>query len=210
MAISPTETVTEGLDQTHRPSVGLERGTVFLTEHKKTWAHVFARQSAILEALIRPHIGVLEHVGSTAVPGLIAKPIVDIALGLSPAISIEEVCLPLVQARYLDRGNFGRDGGVRLFIGTDDWNRSIVHVHVLSTSDRKWMLYRDFKEVLTACPVLRAEYVNLKRRLAMLYPNNRRAYTAGKAKFIDKIHEKAGSLKLETLAIEREEMIKSS
>jgi GrpB-like predicted nucleotidyltransferase (UPF0157 family) len=65
-----------------KPALGLTYGTVQLAEWDSCWAAAFERLAAILRDAVAEHVSAVEHVGSTAVPGLVAKPILDTAVGL--------------------------------------------------------------------------------------------------------------------------------
>jgi GrpB-like predicted nucleotidyltransferase (UPF0157 family) len=122
----------------------------------------------------------IEHVGSTAVPGLAAKPIIDLQVSVADAEDepayvpgIERVVAPLRS----------REPGHRYFRPSGD-NPRDAHVHVCDAGsdwERDHLLFRDY---LRVHPVARNEYALLKRNLASQYPDDRLAYTDAKSAFI--------------------------
>jgi GrpB-like predicted nucleotidyltransferase (UPF0157 family) len=130
----------------------------------------------------------LEHIGSTAVPGLLAKPVVDLLVSV-PDVDEEEAYRPALESLGLVLR--AREPGHRFFRPPAGSPR-IVHVHVCqrgSTWEREHLAFRDR---LRARPDLAAAYVELKQRLAAQDGMDRVAYTEGKAEFIRSVVDSAG------------------
>lgn len=162
--------------------LGLRNGAVRLVDHQPGWAAAFDAARARIESALDPGLILgLEHVGSTAVPGLIAKPIIDIALQI-PAAAATPIA-PLVAAGYLDRGDKGADGGHLLALEPEPDVRT-EHLHVVRAGDGLWAIYLSFRDRLRADPAARDRYAALKRRLAAAHASERERYTAAKAAFI--------------------------
>jgi len=123
-------------------------------------------------------------VGSTAVPGLVSKPILDVAVGLAPKATEEAVVASLESAGYEFRGDKGDDGGL-LFILTDAPNHRLAHLHAVRYSDNRWQRYVAFRDLLRAQPNVRRAYAELKRSLAARHRLDRGSYTDAKAAFIE-------------------------
>src|SRR5678815_3715102 len=94
--------------------IGLERHTVRLVEHDREWASLFAVEEARLRERIGDLVADIQHVGSTAVPGLVAKPILDIAVAVASREKIALVVGRLRDLGYIDRGDAGSEGGYLL------------------------------------------------------------------------------------------------
>ena len=122
----------------------------------------------------------IEHIGSTAVPGLEAKPIIDIllALGAFPPSSHAIAALQMLGYEYLgehgipDR-HFFRKGRPRSH-----------HLHVVQPGGAHWTRHIRFRDLLRAKPSLRAEYASLKVSLARRFGEDRQSYTKAKGDFI--------------------------
>lgn len=163
-------------------ALGLANDAVQLVDHQAAWAVAFDAARARITAALDPALIVaLEHVGSTSVPGLVAKPIIDIALEI-PAGAATPIA-PLVAAGYLDRGDKGADGGHLFGLEPEPGIRT-EHLHVVRAGDGLLAIYLRFRDRLRADPDARRRYAELKRRLAAELGDQRERYTDSKADFI--------------------------
>jgi GrpB-like predicted nucleotidyltransferase (UPF0157 family) len=161
--------------------LGPKKGTVRVVSYGPDWSDLFEQERRLLQQ----HIGHLaldiQHVGSTAVPGLDAKPILDIAVASVSVIF--RLVGPLCQAGYADRGDKGRDGG-HLFVKESAPEVRTHHVHVVAIDDSQWREYLLFRDALRDDEALHARYAVFKRTLRERYPDDRSAYTAAKRTFV--------------------------
>ena len=163
--------------------LGLTRGRVTIADSEPSWQSAFEQLAGQLRGVLASVRVSVEHVGSTAVPGLAAKPIIDIAIGIRGGVEIDHVMGAVEPLGYVYRGDAGREGG-HLFVLDDRPDHRIAHLHVVSTEDPQWLRYLAFRDVLRRDPLARADYENLKRQLALQFPEDREAYTAAKEPFI--------------------------
>ena len=91
--------------------IGLRRGIVRIVKYRSEWAILYNAESEKLKNYIRDIAVDIQHVGSTAVPGLISKPIVDIAIAVDSRKNISTVVKHLLDIGYIDRGDQGTSGG---------------------------------------------------------------------------------------------------
>jgi len=169
--------------------LGLKYGTVHLVEHNPGWRASFpAEQAALGEALDGLSCDI-EHIGSTAVPGLPAKPIMDIAIGIPDAGDVREYIARLQQVGYEYRGDAGEDGGHVLVRATGDVRTH--HVHVVVLGGDQWRRYLLFRDLLRSDAMARDRYAAAKRELARRFTDNRKAYTDGKADIVDRLLREA-------------------
>ena len=166
--------------------VGLARGTVALVDTDPEWERLYHAVATDISAALGDAVDQVEHVGSTAVPGLPAKPIVDIAVVLTEGTNIGDVVSALENAGFIHCGDKGDEGGV-LFVFENRPEHRLAHIHVHAPGDHQWDQYLRFRDRLLAEPSLRAAYAQLKKRLAGELSMNRGAYTAAKAKFITEV-----------------------
>lgn len=166
--------------------IGLQRHIVRLMDHQAEWASLFEAETARLRDLIGDYLLDVQHVGSTAIPGLRAKPILDIAAAIRSQGDIPAIVAVLASNGYLDRGDGGRDGGY-LLVRESEPDVRMVHLHLVETTDRQWAGYLAFRDILRADPVLRGQYAALKETLAAEFPADRAAYTQGKHAFITQV-----------------------
>ena len=149
------------------------------------------------EALRRPVADALgdlsaemAHVGSTAVPGLAAKPTVDIVIRLRAANDLPSAIERLARLGYVHEGDFGIVGR-EAFATPPGYAPHDHHLYVCAPD---WPGYDDqvvFRDYLRAHPDTAAAYAQLKRRLAIEHRDDRRAYTDGKAAFVSSVLERA-------------------
>jgi GrpB-like predicted nucleotidyltransferase (UPF0157 family) len=161
-----------------------------LLTHHQSWLRHGERECSRLRELLAPWVVDVQHVGSTSVPGLDAKPILDIAVGLDPAHAPvgADVVSRMESDGYEYRGDHGADGGLLFVRGVCDVRA--VHVHMVPFDEVQWMNYIGFRDFLRASPERCHEYAELKRSLIARHATDRGAYTNAKAAFI------AGTLQL--------------
>jgi GrpB-like predicted nucleotidyltransferase (UPF0157 family) len=163
--------------------IGLEKGTVQVVPYHPSWQDVFAQERRLLQEHIGGHVLDIQHVGSTAVPGLDAKPIIDIAVAVPSATAIARCRQPLRDLGYIDRGDCGTEGG-HLFVRESAPEVRTHHLHVVTIDDLQWRNYLKFRDVLRADGTLRARYGELKKTLQAQFAQDRGAYTRAKDDFI--------------------------
>ena len=168
------------------PVLGLGPRLVRLAEPTPRWPALFAAEAERLAVALRafgpPRI---EHCGSTAVPGLAAKPILDIAIGVpASAIDVPGLAAALVPLGYAHAPRAVPEPGHEVF-GKGDPRTHLLHVVTLH--GEPWRRLLGFRDALRADPALAAEYAALKRELAARFPGERSSYTAGKGAFIERV-----------------------
>jgi GrpB-like predicted nucleotidyltransferase (UPF0157 family) len=126
----------------------------------------------------------VEHIGSTAVPGLAAKPVLDLMAGvasLDTARAAEAVLAPAgweYVPPVLDQRPWRR-----FFVKVRD-GRRVAHLHLLDPASDRWRRQLVFRDALRANPALVEEYASLKRAIATEFRNDREGYTGAKAAFV--------------------------
>jgi GrpB-like predicted nucleotidyltransferase (UPF0157 family)/RimJ/RimL family protein N-acetyltransferase len=161
--------------------LGLRRGAVLLAASNPAWSEIVAGLAAELTAALAPSVCAVEHMGSTAVPGLDTKPIVDIGVLLAPDAG--DVIAPIEALGYEYRFDMGNEGGLVFALGPQ--TRRVALLHVVRAGDPQWIGYLAFREQLRTDRPLREAYAVRKRALARQYPHDREAYTAAKAAFVN-------------------------
>jgi GrpB-like predicted nucleotidyltransferase (UPF0157 family) len=166
--------------------IGLERGTVRVVPPDDEWPEAFAQERHCLCQRIGYLVLDIQHVGSTAVPGLAAKPIIDIAVAVASPADVQR-CRPLlVELGYIDRGDRGREGGY-VFVKERTPEVRTHHLHMVAIDDPQWANYLRFRDGLRADVALRTEYASLKQKLQEQFTNDRQGYTAAKGAFIRRV-----------------------
>lgn len=163
--------------------LGLEIGFVKLLPHNERWHELFAEEKARLETAIGEFVLEIEHVGSTSVCGIAAKPLLDIAISISNKPNGEKCVAPLDNLGYEYRGENGIAGRFYFVKGAPRTH----HLHMLLTDSDEWRNHLAFRDYLRQNPDAAQEYDKLKKELAEKYGNDRDAYLDGKAAFVEKI-----------------------
>lgn len=165
------------------------RDKIEVVPYDPAWPAMFATERDHLRRCLPGDlIGRIEHFGSTAVPGLPAKPIIDILVEVTSLHAARERIAPLLETEgydYFWRPTHGDDGPpwYAWFIKRDDQGRRTHHIHMVEAHFEHWdrLLFRDY---LIEHPQAAHEYAALKTRLGEEHPGDRVAYTNGKSAFI--------------------------
>jgi GrpB-like predicted nucleotidyltransferase (UPF0157 family) len=148
------------------------------------WPVRFASERTRLLQLLPDTFRGIEHFGSTAVPGLAAKPIIDILAGVDSMLVADEILLPLCQAGYDTSKEFNATLKDQRWLMLHENGKRTQHLHLVLHGQLEWRRKLAFRDALRADCGLAARYEALKRALASLYCDDREAYTAAKSEFI--------------------------
>ncbi len=166
--------------------LGLEYRTVRHVPADEAWAAIASELAADIGVVMANLAGGVEHIGSTAVPGLMAKPIVDLAVGVQPGVAVEDVSERLSQLGWIYRGDAGDDGGWVFVMEDSPWHR-VAHAHGVPFGGVQWVRYLAFRDLLRRSSEARKTYEATKRRLAEEFPDGRAEYTAGKGPTVERL-----------------------
>jgi len=169
--------------------LGLKRGTVKLIADHKKWKELFEKEKKTLLSIFEDLEIQIEHVGSTAIPGVLAKPIIDMMLGFSKPEQTEIIYKKLEELGYEDRGERGVPGR-RLFVKGPEEKRT-HYLHVTKIDNSFWQEHIIFRDYLRQNQKGRDEYNKLKQDLAEKFSDKRELYTKAKSDFIQNIINKA-------------------
>jgi GrpB-like predicted nucleotidyltransferase (UPF0157 family) len=157
---------------------------VFVVEYDPAWIVMFHEEAARLAAVLGDAVLRIEHVGSTAVPGLQAKPLIDLLPVVTDINRVDDLTPALEEMGYVARGDYGI-AGRRLFtkpsLETPTHNVHCYQVGNPEIADRV-----DFRDYLRAHPEHAADYGALKERLADEFPTDVTSYVKGKNDFVSK------------------------
>jgi GrpB-like predicted nucleotidyltransferase (UPF0157 family) len=163
--------------------LGLEYGQLALLRTRPGWLDCGAQLRAHLAAVLTDHHTAVEHVGSTSVAGLLAKPIVDLAVGIAASPAFDPLSARLEQDGWIYRGDAGDEGGHVFVLESQPWFR-VAHVHVVPFAGDQWVNYLRFRDLLRDSPEARLAYEATKLQLANAVGNDRMAYTDGKTNVV--------------------------
>jgi GrpB-like predicted nucleotidyltransferase (UPF0157 family) len=152
-----------------------------ICDYDPAWPGQFADLSAKIAAALRSVAPRIEHVGSTAVQGLAAKPIIDLDVVLASLVDLPEAIHLLAALGYVHEGDLGVKGREAFRWPSGEARH---HVYVLIEGTAELRRHIAFRDALRANAGLRDEFAKLKRSLASRYSGDRDAYTEGKSAFI--------------------------
>ncbi len=155
-----------------------------LSAYSPMWPVTFDIEKGRLEDIFGAGSVLIEHVGSTAVSGLGAKPIVDVLLG-APSLLVVEGRIPaLVESGYRYVPEFEKALPQRRFFVKTQGHPGYFHLHAVVYDTPFWKDMLDFRDLLRASPEYAERYWRLKNALAARHRNDREAYANAKSEFI--------------------------
>jgi len=164
---------------------------VVIVDYDPGWPGLFAPEAARVVEATRPYVFAVEHIGSTAVPGLAAKATIDIMLGLC-RLGDAPVCIErLVALGYTYYPEFEKEIPERRCFSRRAADAIKYNLHVVEVGSPFWERHLLFRDWLRAHAEDAAAYANLKRHLAGEFKDDRTAYTDSKTEFIRAVEEKA-------------------
>ena len=156
---------------------GIERRELVIVPYDPNWVDAFDTERRRIAEALGPKATLIEHIGSTAVPGLAAKPIIDILVTVESIADEADYVPHLLNAGYLLRT---REPGHRLF-RTPDLG---VHVHVLQGDDEAAAAYLDLRDRLRGSELARQQYTAVKRAVIATGVTDMNAYADAKSDVI--------------------------
>jgi GrpB-like predicted nucleotidyltransferase (UPF0157 family) len=171
---------------------------VEIIDYDPRWPQAFADLKAVLLGRLGDLALEVEHVGSTAVPGLCAKPIIDLDVVIANRQSLPEVIRRLAGLGYAHEGDLGIAGREAFARSAADVPRDgrgrtwpEHHLYVCDKNSNELRRHLAFRDALRADPDRTAAYGRLKRELASRFRNDREAYGHGKSEFIERVLRQA-------------------
>lgn len=162
---------------------------IVVVPYNPAWPDMFQQEADKLSTVFGQACLAIHHIGSTAIPGMRAKPIIDI-MPVVPAIEQVEILNPaLIQLGYEPKGENGIPGR-RYFVKGGDDHRT-HHVHAYEPNNPEAIRHLSFRDYLIAHPQAADRYAGLKLSLAQDYPHDIFGYMAGKDGFIKETLQRA-------------------
>ena len=168
--------------------IGLRRGTVAVRQHDREWEISAEKTIGQLKKILGDTAADIQHIGSTAIRSICAKPIIDIVVGVSDPDDILSYNGVLEDNGFIFRGQ-DHPGQYLYVCGKDDIRTH--HIHAVIYNSGIWNDYVDMRDYLNCHKEEAENYSKLKESLARQYPEDRETYTAGKSEMIGEILKKA-------------------
>ena len=169
--------------------IGLKRGIVKLFEYQKGWVSLYKAEHQQLKSALNDFVSDIQHIGSTSVPGLCAKPIIDILIGVKTLENYVEYIDILKRIGYEFR-ECASEPDRKFFLKRNNDIRT-HHLHIVEIDTEEWNKHIIFRDYLIDHKDTSGEYACLKYELARKFTEDRDNYTAAKSKFINMIVDKA-------------------
>ena len=165
---------------------GVERYKVRLLPHNEKWYDEYQQVKNQIEVVWSANVINIQHVGSTAIHNIPAKPILDIAVRLNSIQNMDVDALIKLGYDYCgpqcDRSTY------HLYVLRGENQISLIHIHCYDIHDNEFFQLIGFRDYLNTHPDTAQKYAVLKEVLASQYPEDRVAYTKGKEDFIQNIY----------------------
>jgi GrpB-like predicted nucleotidyltransferase (UPF0157 family) len=160
---------------------------VILVPYDPTWPAKFEAEKTLLLQAFPTQFIAIEHVGSTAIPGMSAKPIIDLIGGVRSMQAADDLLAPLCAIGYDTSPEFNATLTDRRFLLR--WPEGIRthHLHLVVYGGQAWPRTLLFRDRLRADPALASAYEALKHELAAQFAHDREAYTEAKTEFVKQI-----------------------
>lgn len=162
--------------------------TVTIEEYDPNWPALFRFLRERLARALGSMAAAIEHVGSTAVPHLAAKPIIDIDVLLADEANLPAAIARLANIGYVYQGDLGISGREAFLAPAQDPPH---HLYVCPPQSREFQRHLVFRDYLRAHPEEAKAYGDLKRALVLEFKNNRSAYIDGKSEFVARMTDRA-------------------
>jgi GrpB-like predicted nucleotidyltransferase (UPF0157 family) len=175
--------------------LGMLQDKVSLSEHRSEWKSCFDLVSAFLTKTVTNDETQIHHVGSTAIPFIKAKPILDIMVVVPKLSGFDSKQEEIENFGFTWKGEYGISGRRYCVKYNSKQTIGFVHLHAFEAADTEVERHLLFRDYLLAFPTVAQEYSKLKNHSLEKYSGQREAYTESKSKFIQSVIERARSWK---------------
>jgi len=171
-------------------------GSIVVCDYDPTWVALFERERTQLSNVLGSRMTAIEHVGSTSVPGLAAKPIIDLLVGVKSLPEARSCCLePLGALGYAYMPEYESWLPEELFFRKGIRGPWTHHVHMMEPSNPRWEGFVVFRDYLRSHPEIAAAYGNLKKALALVLNEDIAAFRNAKSPFVQAVMVQARAWK---------------
>ena len=163
---------------------------IIICNYDPNWPHQFDYERIQLLSILEQLVPVaIEHIGSTSVPLLGAKPVIDIMIGVQSDDHLDVLIAPIQTLGYVYGKEHEADMPFRRFFRKDTDGLRSHHIHAVSRSHPFWETHLTFRDHLRSNPAVAREYETLKRGLAAQYRFDPDGYSTAKGPFITSVLE---------------------
>ena len=166
--------------------MGLKNGTVTLENNHLKWAKMFKEEKNFLKEIFGELAIEIEHIGSTAIKGIDAKPIIDIAIAVNDFRNVEKIKTKL-ETIYTFINN---ENAEEIILVKEDSKITYFLIHIMKVNSKRYKDAINFRDYISNNYEDLKRYECLKHKLIKLYSNDRKMYTKSKNDFIQEILRK--------------------
>lgn len=159
-----------------------------VVKHDPNWKNQYIDEANKISKIMGKDIVEIHHIGSTAIHGIYAKPVIDILIGVKSILDVDKYDDEMKQLGYIPKGEYGIEG--RRFYLKGLINRT-HHVHVFEIDNPEIKKHLNFRDYMNEHPEDAKRYEELKKDLALRFRYDNDGYCDGKDEFIKEIDEKA-------------------
>ncbi len=157
---------------------------IVLTPHQPQWKDWAHEEIMKLSGLLKEYAPIINHIGSTAIPGIQAKPTIDILVEIAPCADWQRVRATMEAAGYICMSSSDTRMSFNKGYTPEGYAEKVFHIHFHAIGDNDEIIFRDY---LNSHPEVTREYEKLKLSLLPKYKHDRDGYTDAKSAFIKKI-----------------------
>ena len=170
--------------------IGLKTNTVKLLPHAIEWEEIAEKTIKLIKRILGDVCIDVQHIGSTSIKWVSAKPIIDIAVAVNELNDVMPYVNVLKENGIIYRKveNFGQ---ILFLMGDLENDIKTHHIHIVKANSSNWYNYLNFRDYLNAHPNKAKEYDELKHKLAIKYSDNRKVYTQEKSETISRLLREA-------------------
>jgi GrpB-like predicted nucleotidyltransferase (UPF0157 family) len=168
--------------------IKLARREIQVVPYNEEWEGSYKREALRISHVLAPVLQAIHHVGSTSIPGVYAKPTIDILAEVNDLSAVDPLESSLSKLSYDARG----DNGIprrRYFVKKDGQGGHLVHLHVFEADTEDVVRHLAFRDYLKTHDEDAAFYSTLKRELAQQFPDDSESYCAGKNELCKRIEQ---------------------
>ena len=163
-------------------------GSILVCDYDPVWPVMFEHERTCLHDVLGARVLTIEHVGSTSVPGLAAKPIIDLLVGVHSLSEARACCIEPLQAlgyTYVPQYESLLPG--ELFFRKGPPGPWTHHVHMMEPANPRWQGFLLFRDYLRGHPEIVSAYANVKKALALVFGEDMAGYRNAKHPFIQRV-----------------------
>ncbi|BAY93243.1 MULTISPECIES: GrpB family protein [unclassified Tolypothrix] len=163
---------------------------VEVVPHDATWSVKFEEEAKRIALALGDNVVAIHHIGSTSIPNIYAKPIIDLLVQVKDLAKLDQQCSAMIALGYEAMGEFGLPGR-RFFRKDNEAGTRTHHVHIFVFDIFEVQRHLAFRDYMIAHPDDALKYSDLKRQLAKQFPQDIQGYVNGKDGFVKEMERKA-------------------